>query len=109
MIKGLNEEQFLYIKNSFLNYGFKEKDLPTNEEEWFSFVTEYWDTYESCGHSRHWENILAIINLGDRCFGWSAAITTGDKSATDKGFEYDGIIKEYKKIPVTTYTYEELV
>jgi len=49
------------------------------------------DTFDQ-DHHRHWTNETAVIQVGDKYIAFETAFTTGDMSAEEKGWEWDGEI-----------------
>lgn len=99
-IEGLNQEQLDYILAS---WGEK---LET-EEEFLEYLRDSWDIEMDRDSHRHWDEFTAIVQIGERYFGYHAATTTGDMTASEKGFVPDNWVKEFERVEVKSFTFIE--
>jgi|SRR6187402_569135 len=99
-IEGLNEEQINYILEQW-------GESFDDSEEFLEYLRDDYDFKIDEDSRRHWEEFTAIARIGDRYFGHHSAYSTGDMSASDKGFQPDNWVKEYEPVEVKTITYKE--
>lgn len=77
------------VKIAFKNKkGFKEEYLD-NDPDLIEYLQNGEISRESIGHSRHWEDMVIISKIGNRYFSFCGAVTTGDSSPEEKGWEFD--------------------
>lgn len=99
-ITGLNQEQIDYISEQY-------KVTFKDEDDFLEYIRDDYDFQIEEDSHRHWIECINIVQIGERFFGYHAAYTTGDMSASEKGFEPEDWVKEYEPVEVKTITYKE--
>lgn len=87
----MNVREFLmdYLLNHSDNHNDKGEPFTDDLTEFFYEIGSDWTWDEQLGSSRWWDNLFVVQEINGKLIGYEWAATTGDRSARDRGWEFN--------------------
>jgi len=84
----MNDKIRKHLQEALEKEGIKIEEVGEN---WYEVLTEFGkEVYsESVGKRRWWEDIFKVVEIDGMLIGYRDAVTTGDDSTYDKGWEFE--------------------
>lgn len=102
---GLSQEQIDYIKDHYYKSGFSADEFTEDDIYWYLDEFGAIDSVDE-NERRHWKEVIAIVDLAGRFFGFHTAYCSGDHTADEMGFVPNSEINEYEAVEIKAVTYK---